>query len=250
VNLPDQLCDGFKFARDCGSAQNPGYCPVSAISNYTQRVSDLSLPHSERQEGLKFLLHFMAEITQPLHIGFTSDRGGNKISVIPPWDHPFTKAGKPISTPRVRPLHVIWDSHILQYHLNAIGSSWTDWAESLARSIDISSIDTTELKGSPLDYAISTVTDSSQLACTVAYKSGSDWITSGDSLDAKYYNDAVSVVTEQIIKAGISIAQVINEIGFKVERQRHVHMSTDDDDHAYGEVALASSDYDDEFHMF
>lgn len=64
------------FDRDCGSSG----CSVSAITNYTQRVGDGRLSAANVNQALKFLVHFVGDITQPLH-DEAYEVGGNDIDV-------------------------------------------------------------------------------------------------------------------------------------------------------------------------
>ena len=50
---------------------------------------------------LKFLIHLVGDIHQPLHTGKFEDRGGNDIKL--------TFLGKPTN------LHIIWDVHMIEY---------------------------------------------------------------------------------------------------------------------------------------
>jgi hypothetical protein len=50
---------------------------LQAIQNYTKRILDKSLSDLDRGEALMFLVHFVGDIHQPLHTGFTTDQGGN-----------------------------------------------------------------------------------------------------------------------------------------------------------------------------
>lgn len=54
----------------------------SAILGYSQLVVDESLSRTERAEALKFLVHFVADLHQPLHVGFLQDRGANDVPVL------------------------------------------------------------------------------------------------------------------------------------------------------------------------
>ncbi len=70
----------------------------SAILGYSQLVVDESLSVSERREALKFLVHFVGDLHQPLHVGFLEDRGAN--------DVPVVYQGEVIN------LHRYWDNEI------------------------------------------------------------------------------------------------------------------------------------------
>ena len=58
------------------------------------------LPSAERTEALKFLIHFVGDIHQPLHVSHARDRGGNDIKV--EFFHDRTN------------LHRMWDSGLIR----------------------------------------------------------------------------------------------------------------------------------------
>ena len=58
--------------RDCGDK----VCIVEAIGNYTTRLMDPTLDPRQKDEALLFFLHFMGDITNPLH-NIGKLRGGN-----------------------------------------------------------------------------------------------------------------------------------------------------------------------------
>ena len=77
VNTPDWACN-YDRNRDCDWAGGQR-CVDGSIQNYTNRLADTSLDSTQRQEALRFLVHFIGDVHQPLHAGFASDRGGNSI---------------------------------------------------------------------------------------------------------------------------------------------------------------------------
>lgn len=72
---PPTACN-VDFDRDCGDTG----CSVSAITNYTQRVGDGRLSATNVNQALMFLVHFVGDITQPLH-DEAYEVGGNDIDV-------------------------------------------------------------------------------------------------------------------------------------------------------------------------
>ena len=54
-----------------------GQCVVQAIETQLALLQS-SAPAAERLMALKYLVHFVADIHQPLHAGFGDDRGGNR----------------------------------------------------------------------------------------------------------------------------------------------------------------------------
>lgn len=69
IDTPDWAC--AYTATDCPNQM----CVAGAIANYSTRV--LSNDNSAADEAAKFLTHFLGDIHQPLHVAFSTDRGGN-----------------------------------------------------------------------------------------------------------------------------------------------------------------------------
>lgn len=70
VNIPIDA-QGFDAARDCPAAKG---CVVSALEQYRQVLADKSRVRPERAEALKFIVHFMGDLHQPLHNVIDKDR--------------------------------------------------------------------------------------------------------------------------------------------------------------------------------
>ena len=113
---PDLLC------RD-------GRCVVGAIEKYAAELADHSLPLAQRREALKWVVHFVGDVHQPLHAGFGFDRGGNEFQIN------FQRTGWN--------LHSVWDSLILEstkldwqgYRQRIAGTSFSDDAATRAREL-------------------------------------------------------------------------------------------------------------------
>jgi len=89
VSIPFDA-DGYDAARDC---QN--FCIVRGIPFYLERLADRTKPDAERLEALKYVVHLVGDIHQPLH---TSQDGGSQLVA---WDT------------KVVYLHILWDVTIL-----------------------------------------------------------------------------------------------------------------------------------------
>ncbi len=95
LNFPSLDCD-YVPARDCPD----GNCIVAAITSQARVLADRSQPAMLRTEALKFLVHLIGDVHQPLHAGLARDRGGNNFQV--------NVSGQGSN------LHVVWDSTILR----------------------------------------------------------------------------------------------------------------------------------------
>jgi hypothetical protein len=92
VNIP-RGASGYNAQRDCGRG-----CVVSAIEQSLRLLQDPTKGKAIRQEALKWVVHLVADLHQPLH-AITDDRGGN--------DVPVRFFGLPSN------LHRVWDSEII-----------------------------------------------------------------------------------------------------------------------------------------
>lgn len=95
VNFPQGSCR-FDAARDCPD----GNCVVAAI----QRQLDIlgsGAPAEERLTALKFVVHLVGDIHQPLHAGHAEDRGGNTYQL-----EAFLRGSN---------LHAVWDLWLIRH---------------------------------------------------------------------------------------------------------------------------------------
>ena len=74
INTPDWTCN-YLPERDCINDT----CIEGTIKNYTKRLESTELDEIQHKEALYFLIHFVGDLHQPLHIGFLSDYGGNRV---------------------------------------------------------------------------------------------------------------------------------------------------------------------------
>ena len=74
VDIPLQA-GGYDAARDCDG----GNCVVAQIENDLRILRDRRAGDSARAEALRFLIHFVADVHQPLHAEDNDDKGGNQV---------------------------------------------------------------------------------------------------------------------------------------------------------------------------
>lgn len=86
----------YRARRDCPGGQ----CVVGAIAHYARILGDTRMPMAKRAQALNFVVHFVADVHQPLHSGYKDDKGGNLYQV--------RFAGKGSN------LHRLWDSGLLR----------------------------------------------------------------------------------------------------------------------------------------
>lgn len=87
---------GYDPRRDCAGND----CAVAQIGIDRQILADRHAPRVQRAEALRFLIHFIADVHQPLHAEDDGDKGGNAVHV---------------SLGRERTnLHRVWDNDVVR----------------------------------------------------------------------------------------------------------------------------------------
>ncbi|MCA0393323.1 MAG: S1/P1 nuclease [Proteobacteria bacterium] len=76
VNFSGDDCR-YDAARDCPG----GDCVVAAIDAQAAILADRTRDDAARLQALKFVVHFVGDVHQPLHAGNGHDRGGNDVQV-------------------------------------------------------------------------------------------------------------------------------------------------------------------------
>jgi hypothetical protein len=94
----------FDERRDCPGGQ----CVVAAINTQRRILADRSLPRPQRRDALKFIVHFVGDVHQPLHAGPREDRGGNQFQIQLRGTRRW-RGGDDAGTN----LHTVWDAHVL-----------------------------------------------------------------------------------------------------------------------------------------
>ena len=58
-----------------------GNCVVGAIEREARILADRKASKAKRANALRFVIHFVGDVHQPLHAGFGHDRGGNDVQI-------------------------------------------------------------------------------------------------------------------------------------------------------------------------
>jgi hypothetical protein len=166
---------------------------IDAIGRFSKILADPSAPKQQRVEALKFVVHFLGDIHQPLHCAERNhDKGGNGRLVF------F------LDQPKAVNLHAVWDGTILRYAKgntsDKVYAGGLDARISAAQAQDW-------VKGTPEDWA----NESHALAVSIAYK---DVPADGPppKLTQEYVDRARPVVDQQLSKAGVRLADLLNRV--------------------------------------
>jgi len=181
VNIP--LGGKYDATRDCPP---PKSCVVQKIEEFLKVLTDKKTSREQRAEALKFIVHFVGDIHQPMH-AVKEAAGGNGIHV------------QFLSSNRCGPyecnLHGVWDTSMIF----RTGLRRQEYAEHLEQVIKAEKLDT-DAGGTPEQWA----NDSLRLAKAA-------WVQDGANLDEQYYRKEITVVDKQMALAGLRLAKLLND---------------------------------------
>lgn len=193
VDIP-MTASGFSETRDCyrpdekhpSTIQDHHNCVVDRITMFKQILADQSAPRQDRIEGLKFLVHFVGDVHQPMH-AMREARGGNDIYVV---EFGSSQCGKYACN-----LHFAWDIGLIEHTRLSEGQ----YVSKLDRLITSRKL-TSQPHGMPEQWA----NESFLLAKKV-------WMNDGSTIDEAYYKNDIGIVDQRLALAGIRLASLINQ---------------------------------------
>ena len=181
VDIPLEA-KAFDRARDC-PADN---CIVGVIERFEAEIRSPGLSPERRYEALYNLVHFVGDLHEPLHCSNHDDHGGNDVKV--------KFLGQETN------LHSVWDTRVIQ-------NTHQTW-ETLARRLGKVSRGRRAAwsNGTPEEWAL----ESHDLARDVAYRFRPP-AQGPVVLDKAYERRAEAVIRQQLAKAGIRLAYILNQ---------------------------------------
>lgn len=195
IDSPDleTACFGFpaSLPGQWTSRGPPQDCVVNKVEEFTLELRNPATPPAERLLALKFLVHFIGDLHQPLHAADHHDKGGNCVRLNPPQDRQIN-------------LHAYWDVAVV----NAQGSSPRQIADKLDSGLLPGQIAAFSL-GTPRSWAMETFEAGRRDAYALVSKPTCD--QSGTvALPAAYQAQAEKAAATQLLKAGVRLAAVLN----------------------------------------
>ncbi len=178
--------------RDCASARIPEMFSI---------LQDSSAPGEKRVMALRFLVHMVGDIHQPLHAADDDDLGGNLKFVLIP------------ESPMGRRLHGVWDTDLVKRALRGVSDA--DYAQNLLkkhRETDIPAWQAGELRDWMKEsHSLSKLVTYSKLPNFACGKEWPSTIVAPVTLPETYLADAAETIPMQLAKAGARIAWLLNE---------------------------------------
>lgn len=186
--------DGFSESRDCykpterdpSSFSDHHNCIVDRIAVFEQVLADRQASRADRVEALKFLVHFVGDVHQPLH-AVGRARGGNDIYIV--------QFGSSRCGSRACDLHGAWDFGLVE-HTHQGEQEYAEYLEKLVTRQHLER----QAGGRPEDWA----NESFHLAHEV-------WLSDGEAVDQNYYRRNIPIVDNRLALAGLRLAQLLND---------------------------------------
>jgi nuclease S1 len=163
------------------TAKSPGGDVVEAIDRFAKVLRDPAASRTDKTQALKFLVHLVGDVHQPLHVGRRADHGGNTTHVT--WFGENTN------------LHAVWDEKILE----AEKLSFSE----LAEFIDHPTVE--EVKAWQSGGVLDWVRESQEVRARV-YDIGDGKL----SFTYQYLN--IPLVKRRVLQAGIRLAGLLDAI--------------------------------------
>ncbi len=191
------LCEAAEYSRYCRS----GRCASAQLARQIEILGNERARPGQRNETLKWVVHLVADLHQPLHAANRGDRGGNRVQVsfFGERDNP------PYGTLN---LHTVWDVGMVRRLITDRGGERAIVSAPIAdRNRDAWE------KGSIPEWTA----ESHRIARDTVYPllpvagSCSSKIVGVVAIDQGYYAKAAPLIEVQIKKAGVRLARVLNE---------------------------------------
>ena len=176
---------------ECPRAQE---CVLSAIQVELAYLSSRGVDDEAKLAALKFLGHWVGDVHQPLHVSFEDDRGGNGVLV-------SGECG-------TSNLHSAWDACLVT---KAVGADVGEAATELMKSITPAQFQSWTQSG-PKDWANESFAIAEQAQTKYCARKGAscDKPAGKVMIDAAYVAANAPIVREQLQKAGIRLAHLLD----------------------------------------
>ena len=207
-----------QVAASCGAEG----CVTQAITQQLAILKDKTSPAAKRADALRFLIHFLGDLHQPLHATTNSDRGGNCVPVKYLKRNPHATGSS--YTPN---LHGVWDTEIVEFEMQGadpaefantldaqFASSFPEWQQGgiqlenwawdghqHAASVSYGAL--------PVKIAIEPVVPIS--TCKDDNNIGDRMLHLHEMVGSTYLDAAGAVIEERLAQAGIRLAMILND---------------------------------------
>ena len=160
---------------------------MTALNTFSQTLVDSKASKEDRQLALRFIVHIVGDLHQPLHAGNGTDRGGNDVKLEFFWQDSN--------------LHRVWDSEMIDKRQLSY-SEWTNWLTNAITDADVA----TWQAADPLTW-IKESTDIRDVIYPAVPQNGEKI-----KLNWQYAYDHGAKVQHRLSQAGVRLAAYLNNL--------------------------------------
>jgi hypothetical protein len=201
VDIP-LSASGYDVSRDCAG----GNCVVAQIQHFAAVLADKTAAPADRLMALKFVVHFVGDIHQPLHDEDNGDKGGNDIHL--------TYFGKSTN------LHAVWDGGVIEQALGVkLGPHFAPNLTATSQEATVLGGNVTATQAaswapsglaSQLDSATVQWANDSHAVAKTAYQD-LPAAPRPHGWDQTYQGEIWPIIQGQLARAGVRLAELLNE---------------------------------------
>jgi nuclease S1 len=169
----------YVVSRDCPKRN----CVVEKIKEFSAVLANIELPLKRRKIALKYLVHFVGDVHQPLHLGNRKDRGGGKIRL----DY----LGRNVT------LHYLWDGGLIDWKRKNL----LKYAKHL--NAQLQDLEKSKWLHSKVN---AWANESRSLALKYAYP------LENNELSKTYISKGREILSQRMVQAGIRLADLLNQL--------------------------------------
>jgi S1/P1 Nuclease len=218
IDIPLSATTPAQIKTYCGT----GGCVIQAITEQLAILKDKTAPGPKRAAALRYIIHFVGDLHQPLHDVSNADRGGNCVPVQYFRRKPHVKNNN--YSPN---LHQLWDTAIVERDME--GADPAEFAEQLETEF-AGSFAEWQQRGMQLEAwawegheaAVKTVygalgtpipkePDVPVHTCADDNNIGQRLLDKHIAVAAAYQEQAAAIVEQRLAQAGIRLAMILNE---------------------------------------
>jgi hypothetical protein len=177
INLPRGNCT-YDRPRDCPD----GNCLVEALRRQIEFLGS-NATEEKRLQALKYVVHLVGDVHQPVHAGYSDDKGGNLYQI-----H---------SSGRGTNMHALWDSGLIK----SLGEAPGVLAARLSKGLGEDRVGGATNNFDPVQAI--------EESCRII---GQEGFYPGHKVGSDYSNQYVLILERQLALAGTRLANLLNQL--------------------------------------
>ena len=171
------ILDGEKY-----TGPETGGRAVQKVTEFSNLIKQGTLNTDDHKDILRFIVHIVGDLHQPMHVGNGTDRGGNDVKVT--WFREETN------------LHRVWDSQMIDH----MQYSYTEFAQQI--QLGLKDTDKSKLMNSDImNYVYSSSALREQI-----------YVIGDGNLSWKYIYKNREILEDRLLQAGYHLAALLNDI--------------------------------------